>query len=149
MRYSLLNFLACPSSKTALVCLSTKENPLVLPHVRQLSPATRANQPGAVVGPSPVFKRESELTKALRSEACDPAPPARNYEVMVEEGVLVCADNGRWYPIRNFIPELLPDHLRDFDRDFAFLDSVRASIPDAIYRLLNDRAIFSMAKKED
>jgi SAM-dependent methyltransferase len=149
MRYSLLNFLACPSSKTEFVCLSIKENPLVLPHVRQFSQATRINQPGAVVGPLPAFQKETELAHALRREACDPAPPARNYEVMVEEGLLVSGETGRWYPIRNFIPELLPDHLRDFDRDFAFLDSLRSSIPGAIFERLNERGIFSTAKKED
>src|SRR2546430_57794 len=129
MRYSLLTFLECPSSRTDLVCLSTKENPLVLPHVRQFSEATRVNRAGAVVGPIPRFRTETELTAALRREACEPAPPARNYDVMVEEGVLVSGESGRWYPIRNFIPELLPDHLRGFDRDFAFLETLHASIP--------------------
>ena len=90
-----------------------------------------------------------QLTEALRREACDPAPPARNYEVMVEEGLLVSGETGRWYPIRNFIPELLPDHLRDFERDFAFLNSLRSSLPGVIFDCLNRRKIFSTAKKRD
>jgi SAM-dependent methyltransferase/uncharacterized protein YbaR (Trm112 family) len=149
MRYSLLNFIECPASKTELVCLSTKENPLVLPHVRQFSEARRVNQPNAVVGPVPTFRQPTGLTEALRAAACDPAPPFRNYEVMVEEGLLVSGETGRWYPIKNFIPELLPDHLRDFDRDFAFLDSLRSSLPGAIFERLNRRAIFSTGKTED
>jgi SAM-dependent methyltransferase/uncharacterized protein YbaR (Trm112 family) len=149
MRYSLLNFLQCPSSNTDLVCLSTKENPLVLPHVRQLSEALRVNQAGAVVGPIPLFRNETELTAALRREACQRAPPARNYEVMVEEGVLVSGESGRWYPIRNFVPEILPDHLRDFDRDFTFLENLRSSIPGGILGYLRNRRVFSLAGKDD
>lgn len=132
-----------------MVCISVKENPLVLPHVRQFAKATRVNQAGAIVGPVPAFQRETRLTELLRREACAPAPPARNYEVMIEEGLLVSGETGRWYPIRNFIPELLPDHLRDFDRDFAFLDSVRSSIPRPIFERLKDRAIFAGAAKQD
>lgn len=149
MRYSLLNFLQCPASKTDLVCLTTKENPLVLPHIRQFSEAKRINQPGAVVGPLPTFRAKTELIETLRREACEPAPPARNYDVMVEEGVLVSGESGRWYPIRNFIPELLPDHLRDFDRDFAFLDTLRPSIPGAIFERLRNRAACSTGREDD
>ena len=149
MRYSLLNFIACPVSKAPLVCLSTKENPLVLPHVRQFSEAARVNQPHAVVGPLPRFQRETELTEALRKETSEPAPPMRNYEVVVEEGLLVSGETGRWYPIRNFIPELLPDHLRDFDRDFTFLNGLRSSVPGGIFERLNQRAIFSQGKQPD
>jgi len=132
MRYSLLNFVECPVSHTELVCLTTKEAPLVLPHVRHYSTAKRVNQPGAVVGPIPAFREPSELTEALQQEACEPADPSRNYEAMVEEGLLVSGETGRWYPIRNFIPELLPDHLRDFGRDVAFLDSIRHRLPGSI-----------------
>lgn len=43
------------------------------------------------------------------------APEAADREI--REGILVCPDCRRWYPIVDFIPELLPDHLRDWARD--------------------------------
>src|SRR6185295_16811726 len=41
--------------------------------------------------------------------------------VEVSEGVLLCAGCARWFPVIGAIPELLPDHLRDWTRDLAFL----------------------------
>jgi len=37
------------------------------------------------------------------------------------QGLLACGDCGRWYPLENYIPELLPDHLRDWRRDLVWL----------------------------
>jgi len=141
MRYSLLNFIECPASKTELVCLATKEVSSVLPHFG-LSDSSRVNQAGQVVGPVPSFQRETPLTRLLRSFSSQPAPSSRNREVEVEEGLLVSGETGRWYPIRNFIPELLPDHLRDFQRDFAFLRSVRPLLPAGIFELLDSERAF-------
>jgi len=52
--------------------------------------------------------------------------------IEVNEGLLVCSRCGRWYPIGSAvetIPELLPDELRDRDRDLTWLERWRHLIP--------------------
>ena len=148
MRYSLLNFIECPVSKTELACVVTKEVEAVIAHV-QMSESARINQPGAMFGPAPRFATETWFTEFLRREACEPAPGWRNYHSVVEQGLLISAETGRWYPIRNFVPELLPDHLRDFESDFQFLGELKSVLPEPLYEKLNDRSVFSAAQKEE
>ncbi len=45
------------------------------------------------------------------------------------EGVLICPSCGRFFPIEGGLPELLPDGLRDWDRDLARLQAWRALLP--------------------
>ncbi|MCD6154460.1 MAG: Trm112 family protein [Candidatus Verstraetearchaeota archaeon] len=47
----------------------------------------------------------------------------------VNEGLLVCPQCNRWYPIIEEIPHMLPDELRDKDEDLAFLRKYREKIP--------------------
>src|ERR1700686_2664795 len=141
-RYSLLNFLACPASQTELACLVTKETECPVPHVR-FTECDRVNQPGAMFGPAPRFGKRTWLTEFLQSNGCDPAPSSRNYAVAVEEGLLISGETGRWDPIRNFIPELLPDHLRDFGRDRAFLGGLRPILPPSLFDRVYDQTICS------
>jgi len=142
MRYSMLNFIVCPVSKTELSCVVTKEAELPIPQLR-LTECDRINQPGAMFGPVPRFAKNNWLTEFLQSHACAPAPSSRNYEVVVEEGLLISAETGRWYPIRNFIPELLPDYLRNFERDLEFLSGLRNVLPPALFDRLYDAKLFS------
>lgn len=148
MRYSLLNFIACPVSKTELTCVVTKEIVRPVPPVHATG-CGRVNQPGAMFGPLPAFSNSTWLTGFLQSKACQPAPSSRNYEVVVEEGLLISAETGRWYPIRNFIPELLPDHLRDFERDFEFLNGLSTILPVELVGRLSDRTPFSGRAGQD
>jgi len=50
--------------------------------------------------------------------------------VEIKQGILVCGGCGRWFPVLDFIPELLPDNLRDWDRETAFLEAFSGQIPD-------------------
>lgn len=55
--------------------------------------------------------------------------------IEVNEGLLVCPRCGRWYPIGSAvetIPELLPDELRDRDRDLSWLERWSKLIPSKI-----------------
>lgn len=52
--------------------------------------------------------------------------------VEVESGLLVCSKCERWYPVGSSvetIPELLPDDLREKDKDIAWLSKWRKLIP--------------------
>jgi SAM-dependent methyltransferase/uncharacterized protein YbaR (Trm112 family) len=50
-----------------------------------------------------------------------PETSGRDREVSIEQGVLVCVACERWYPIRDGLPELMPDHLRYWDDDREWL----------------------------
>ncbi len=55
--------------------------------------------------------------------------------VEVDEGLLHCSKCGRWYPIGSAvetIPELMPDDLREKDRDRAWLKKWKIKVPEKI-----------------
>ncbi|MCR6623175.1 MAG: Trm112 family protein [archaeon YNP-LCB-024-027] len=47
----------------------------------------------------------------------------------VDEGVLFCSKCGRWYPIIEEIPHMLPDDLRDKNSDLSFLKKYANVLP--------------------
>lgn len=48
------------------------------------------------------------------------------------EGVIVCPKCLRWYPIREEIPEMLPDELRKETEDLPFMKKWQSRIPEKI-----------------
>jgi len=48
------------------------------------------------------------------------------------EGLIVCPNCLRWYPIRDEIPEMLPDELRKETEDLPFLKKWKEKIPEKI-----------------
>jgi uncharacterized protein YbaR (Trm112 family) len=50
------------------------------------------------------------------------------------EGLIVCPKCLRWYPIRDEIPEMLPDELRRQNEDLPFLKKWKEKIPEKILR---------------
>jgi uncharacterized protein YbaR (Trm112 family) len=55
-------------------------------------------------------------------------------ELVIEEGILFCNQCSRFYPIIDEIPIMLPDELRDRDKDLKFLERWRDRIPNRIIR---------------
>ena len=51
-------------------------------------------------------------------------------------GVIICPKCLRWYPIRDEIPEMLPDELRDEKDEIAFLREWQEKVPERIDRFL-------------
>lgn len=143
MRYSLLNFVSRPSSSNELVCVSVKEAAAPIEHYR-FQPSSRVSQPGALVGPLPQqITSAHPIAGLLSALATPPAEPDRNLQVEVETGLLICPDTGRWYPIRGFIPEILPDHLRDLQHDFEFLRTLQSQLPQDLFQALHQESLFS------
>jgi uncharacterized protein YbaR (Trm112 family) len=57
--------------------------------------------------------------------------------VEVREGVLVCSECGRWYPIGNnveTIPELMPDDLREREKELDWMRKWESKIPGETLR---------------
>lgn len=55
--------------------------------------------------------------------------------VEVEEGLIRCPECGRWYPIGSAvatIPELMPDDLREEERDMEFLKKWKSKLPEIV-----------------
>lgn len=50
----------------------------------------------------------------------------------IVEGVIVCPKCLRWYPIRDEIPEMLPDKLRNKKDELPFLQKWKAKVPKRI-----------------
>lgn len=90
-------------------------------------PATRVSA-GPGLGPVSA-DANGERGRILQRLAGSAADPNRNHEVEVHEGLLLCGDCGRWYPIVGQIPEVLPDHLRSVERESPFFAASAAGMP--------------------
>ncbi len=53
-------------------------------------------------------------------------------EEEVEDGVLLCSECNRFYPIIDEIPVMLPDDLRKRDEDLEFLSKWREKLPEEV-----------------
>jgi len=60
------------------------------------------------------------------------------------EGMIVCPKCLRWYPIKDEIPEMLPDELRDEKDELSFLEKWKDKIPK---KILMEGKPFNLAKK--
>jgi uncharacterized protein YbaR (Trm112 family) len=55
-------------------------------------------------------------------------------ETSVKEGIICCSVCNRYYPIIDEIPVMLPDELRDKERDMAFLIQWKEKMPDKVIK---------------
>jgi uncharacterized protein len=55
-------------------------------------------------------------------------------ENVIKEGVLFCSQCSRFYPIIEEIPVMLPDELRDKEKDIPFLQKWHEKIPSKIIK---------------
>jgi uncharacterized protein YbaR (Trm112 family) len=56
------------------------------------------------------------------------------HENVIIEGVLFCSQCSRFYPIIEEIPVMLPDELRDKEKDIQFLQKWHEKIPSKIIK---------------
>jgi uncharacterized protein len=59
----------------------------------------------------------------------------------IVEGLLVCSKCGRWYPIMDEIPQLLPDDLREQREELPWLTKWKENVPP---RVLNEGKPFNL-----
>ncbi|MEM1538645.1 MAG: Trm112 family protein [Candidatus Nezhaarchaeales archaeon] len=112
MKYRLLDLLACPICKTfPLEFLVFQEN--VYP------PSTRVR-----------VKTCEEYCGLLKRWVKDGRGDCNVcFTKEVAEGILICTKCGRWYPIMEEIPRMLPDELREAKEDLEFLKKYKDKTP--------------------
>lgn len=70
------------------------------------------------------------LNKDLKELEETPCEDCIKKEII--EGILICDECNRWYPIKEEIPIMLPDELRDRKEDREFLRKHRSQIPEKV-----------------
>jgi uncharacterized protein YbaR (Trm112 family) len=74
--------------------------------------------------PLELFEFSSRITPGGESQ--------KQGELVIEEGILYCGRCARFFPIIDEIPIMLPDELRDRERDIKFLQRWRDRVPDKV-----------------
>ena len=112
MKYRLMDLLACPICKAFPL-------KLYVCNLREVKPPER-------VKPCELYcAYHGSMLKELGEE-----PRCREcYGKEIVDGLLLCPNCGRWYPIEEEIPRLLPDELRERNQDLKFLSRWRAKAP--------------------
>src|ERR1700736_6066761 len=110
MRYSLVSFLACPICHGNLATVVVGERPAVM-SVRPRVTSGLVPPEGAIVAPLEPRTRANGVRAILDRYAASPASAARDAEVEVETGLLVCQACTRWFPVTGLLPDLV-DALR-------------------------------------
>lgn len=136
MRYSLADYLACPVCHGGLATVVVEESRSEIPG-RTRRPSASVAPEGAIVAPLPPTHPTTSLCAVLGRFTAPPAPAERDYAVEVARGLLVCVSCARWFPIAGFLPELLPDHLRDADRDRVHFETCADRLPAELVSALN------------
>ena len=81
-----------------------------------------------------------EYLKTQNLSSLDPILPELFFlnkiklDVEIESGLLFCPKCTRWYPIRETIPQMLPDEFRKEDEDIQFLKSIRNLLDDKFFK---------------
>ncbi len=135
MKYRLMDILACPYDKTfplVLIVLEEKEYP-----ERKYEWEKK-----------PFCEEYCGYLRKSIKEIGDKAPCEECIKKEIVTGILYCPSCGRWYPIKEEIPILLPDELRSQKEDLEFLQSVKENLekvaPDLAPKILNEGKPFCL-----
>lgn len=121
MKYRLLDLLACPACKGFPLKHIVADVSIVN---RDLSKET------------PLCELYcGYLSKYVKNIKEYPCLECINIEIDI--GILICESCGRWYPIEQGIPRMLPDELRDIEEDKAFIERYRNKLLSALKRSKN------------
>lgn len=141
MFYKLLDLIVCPFCHSPLINLVLDEE-LSSTYMR-LENASRVNQAGVIVGPFPDFSSNSEIVRLLKPFESSPAFDGRDKKVKIVSAILICPQCEHWFPVRDSLPELLPDYLRDHELDQVWLEAFENRLENAglgeVYKYLLNR----------
>ncbi len=116
MKYRLMDLLACPVCKNFPLKLHVFE-------VRRIEAELKPEKCELYCG------YHSNWVKEVEQPRCSEC-----WRVEIVNGVLFCGKCGRWYPIQDEIPRMLPDDLRDRNEEVKFLATWKARIPVKILK---------------
>lgn len=100
--------------------------------VRNRVASTLIPTEGAIVGPLGPVRETTAIRTVLERHASSAASAERDYAVELEQGLLVCQSCARWFPVTSCLPELLPDHLRDAERDRRSFEEITRRAPSEL-----------------
>jgi SAM-dependent methyltransferase/uncharacterized protein YbaR (Trm112 family) len=129
-----LNLIFCPFCRGELTCLGFEEIKI---EDNNTFNDNFKNRKGAVIGQVSHFKKKTSLAKILTKYSHS---PETNKKLDIVKGLLICVECGHWYPLSNFVPELLPDHLRDWEKDINFLSEISENLPRKLHKKLLKKA---------
>lgn len=130
MRHSLLDFICCSYCGGELICMiPPRENG-----------GKEAGGSFVILDTLSEFPRETLLVEMFGRLEDSAEPVERDDSGEIREGLLICGGCGHWFPVREFIPELLPDHLRDWERDIEFFKGLESKLPPDIFKELSDKS---------
>lgn len=119
LKYKLMNILACPICKTFPLQLIVYDE-------------TNTGSSIVVVNPCDEYCGYNKKKMAdLKSEGIN-LDCKSCLQIRIVEGILICQNCNRWYPIINEIPHMLPDQLRNKKQDKNFLIKNKEKIPKEI-----------------
>ena len=118
MRYALLNLLACPMCKNFPLKLYVFERKTIEKHFKVKKPFC-----DLYCGLKESYIKDLNVNE-LNCDEC--------VRIDIISGVIVCNKCGRWYPIMEEIPILLPDELRNKEEDLRFLRKHKDNLPSKI-----------------
>ena len=73
-----------------------------------------------------------KLEESIENKKEDISNNPSNNDVIIEEGILFCNSCSRFYPIVEEIPIILPDELRDKNKDLEFIKKWSDSLPEKV-----------------
>ena len=131
MKRRFMDLAACPMCKhfpLELYIVEEKEYPEREPQIKEL--LEKHNPPLCEIycymQNLPIGKKIEEITEKTPCDKC--------LSIEVVTGAMYCSSCGRWYPIIEEIPRMLPDNLRSRDEDIRFLRQYKDVLPDKILK---------------
>jgi len=116
MKYRLMDLLACPMCKTFPLKLTIFEEYSIEP-------------PHKIMKCELFCAYHGNFIKELENTNCHEC-----YSKEIQYGILECPSCGRWYPIEEDIPRMLPDELRKAEEDIDFLKKWKDKISENILK---------------
>ena len=127
----MLDILACPIDKTyplELIELNVKElEKEEDDKVKENHHSLNRNENNPIVK-----KKNNDNNNGGENKANDKIKQNEDVFIIVIDGILYCKKCSRFYPIIDEIPIMLPDELREKEKDLQFLTKWKHSIPEEI-----------------
>ena len=129
MKYRFMDIAACPMCKhfpLELYVIEEREYPEREEKIKEL--LARYKPPLCEIY---CYRLQQPIGKKIEEVGGD-TPCGDCLKVEVVTGVLYCPNCGRWYPIIDEIPRMLPDRLRRKSEDLKFLKKYASRLPEKI-----------------